>query len=71
MGVLVERGMRRINGGIIKMRQEELFGWQITNGGLRNLRKKKWKIGKKKIKIKIKIKMKIELVNYRYGIYAL
>jgi hypothetical protein len=43
--MLVERGMRRINGGIIKMRQEELFGWQITNGGLRNLRKKveNWK----------------------------
>lgn len=33
-------------GGIIKMRQDQLFGWQIINGGLRNLRekKKKWKI---------------------------
>ena len=37
------------------MRQEELFGWQITNGGLRNLRKKveNWK------------KKKLKDVNYR------
>jgi hypothetical protein len=42
------------------MRQEELFGWQITNGGLRNLRKKveNWK------------KKKIEGCKLPYGIYA-
>lgn len=49
MGDVSRKGdERRINGGgIIKMRQDQLFGWQIINGGLRNLRerkKKKWKI---------------------------
>lgn len=41
-------------------RQDELFGWQIINGGLRNLREKK----KKKWKIE-----NFEVGNLQYGIY--
>lgn len=52
MGDVSRKGDERKDkrGGIIKMRQDQLFGWQIINGGLRNLReKKKKKSGKLKI----------------------
>lgn len=53
MGDVSRKGdERRINGGgIIKMRQDQLFGWQIINGGLRNLREKKKKKKSGKLKI--------------------
>lgn len=68
MGDVSRKGdERRINGGgIIKMRQDQLFGWQIINGGLRNLREKKKKKKVENWKLKIE---KIGNGNLRYGIY--
>ena len=68
MGDVSRKGdERRINGGgIIKMRQDQLFGCQHNTGGLRNLREKKKKKKVENWKLKIE---KNGNGNLRYGIY--